>query len=76
MTKIVDILGEYEPTISCNCIDSRTNANLDEIFKDALHEQDRIRGDENRSANLRKAADRNYTTILDFKEMFSKIKKC
>jgi len=76
MTKIVDIIGEYEPLIDCNCIDSRTKANLDEIFKDAIHDQDRIRSDENRPANLRKAADRNISTILDFKEMFNKIKKC
>jgi hypothetical protein len=76
MTKIVDILGEYEPIISCDCIDSRTKANLNEIFNDALHEQSRIRNDEKRPANLRKSADRNYTTILDFKKMFDEIKKC
>lgn len=76
MTKIFDILGEYEPTINCNCIDSRTKANLDEIFKGALHEQNRIRDDEKRPASLRKTADRSYRTILDFKEMFDKIKKC
>jgi hypothetical protein len=76
MTKIVDIIGEYEPIINCNCIDSRTKANLDEIFKDAIHDQDRIRNDERRPANLRKTADRNIATILDIKEMFNKIKKC
>lgn len=76
MTKIVDILGEYEPIISCSCIDSRTKANLDEIFKDALHEQNRIGDNERRPSSLRKVADRSYRTILDFKEMFDKIKKC
>lgn len=76
MTKIVDILGEYEPIISCSCIDSRTKANLDEIFKDAIHDQDRIRSNENKPADLRKAADRNIATILNFKELFDKIKKC
>ena len=76
MKKIVDILGEYESIINCDCIDSRTKANLDEIFKDAIHDQDIIRNDEKRPANLRKTADRNIVTILDFKEMFNKIKKC
>jgi hypothetical protein len=76
MTKITDILGEYEPIINCNCIDSRTKANLDEIFKDAIHDQYIIRSDKNKPADLRKAADRNIATILDFKEMFNKIKKC
>lgn len=76
MAKIVDTLGEYEPTINCDCIDSRTKVNLEEIFKDALHEQNRIRDDEKRPASLRKTADRNYKTIFGFKEMFDKIKKC
>jgi hypothetical protein len=46
-SKVIDVFGEYEPTIKCTCIDKRTITNLKHslriLYSDKMREQKELR---------------------------------
>jgi hypothetical protein len=61
--KIVDVFGEYEPTIRCTCIDERTltslNHSLRILYSDKMREQKELKEIQNPSTLENDAMDIN-----------------
>jgi hypothetical protein len=63
MSKVIDVFGEYEPTIRCTCIDKRTLTSLNHSLKilhsDKMREQKELKEIQNPSTLENDAMDIN-----------------
>jgi hypothetical protein len=81
--KIIDVFGEYEPTIKCTCIDERTLTNLNHslriLHNDKMREQKELKEIRNPSQLENGAMDINDLVMRRTKslmEILKDVKHC
>lgn len=77
-SKVIDVFGEYEPTIRCTCIDERTltslNHSLRILYSDKMREQKELKEIQNPSPLENDAMDINDLVMRRTKSLIEALK--
>jgi L-rhamnose isomerase len=78
MSKIIDVFGEYEPTIRCACIDKRTLTNLNHslgiLYSDKMREQKELKEIQDPSSIENDAMNINDLVMIRTKSLMEVLK--